>query len=157
MKCKIVEGFFIKIKSLFYFILEKPGEPLVQCCSNLCGGVWFHEGCAPIDDSLDPTVTQDWFCSPACQGDGTYIYCYCKEQRGGQMVQCALMDQCRRHEWYHKDCLSLSEQSSAEQCKNSLMNTSTSSMFYLTNQWSCSFLVQYLDSSTTRVTLTCYL
>lgn len=31
------------------------------------------------------------------------------------MVQCGLTDKCRRHEWYHRDCLTAAEQNRAEQ------------------------------------------
>ncbi|XP_023286175.1 uncharacterized protein LOC111672837 isoform X1 [Seriola lalandi dorsalis] len=92
---------------------EKPEEQLVRCCSHLCPGIWFHDGCARAQTLSDPH--EDWFCGPDCSADGTYIYCHCKEQKGGQMVQCGLMDKCRRHEWYHRDCLTAAEQSRAEQ------------------------------------------
>nr|XP_033499074.1 uncharacterized protein LOC117267333 isoform X1 [Epinephelus lanceolatus] len=93
---------------------EKPGEQLVRCCSNLCPGIWFHEGCARAQTLSDPRE-EDWFCGPDCSADGTYVYCHCKEQKGGQMVQCGLMDKCRRHEWYHRDCLTAAEQTRAQQ------------------------------------------
>ncbi|XP_042338790.1 uncharacterized protein LOC121939952 [Plectropomus leopardus] len=93
---------------------ERPGERLVRCCSNLCPGIWFHEGCAQAQTLLDP-YEEDWFCSPDCSSDGTYVFCHCKEQRGGQMVQCGLTDKCRRHEWYHRDCLTAAEQTRAQQ------------------------------------------
>ncbi|XP_076604643.1 uncharacterized protein LOC143331540 isoform X2 [Chaetodon auriga] len=105
-----------KKKKIFPFCYcreEKPGEQLLRCCSNLCPGIWFHEGCARTQTLSDPH--EDWFCGPDCGANGTYVYCHCKEQRGGQMVQCGLMDKCRRHEWYHRDCLPAAERSRAEQ------------------------------------------
>ncbi|XP_067335672.1 uncharacterized protein [Channa argus] len=92
---------------------EKTDEQLVRCCSNLCPVIWFHEACARGHTLSDPH--EDWFCSPECSSDGTYIYCHCKEQKGGEMVQCGLVDKCRRHEWYHRDCLTAAEQIKAEQ------------------------------------------
>ncbi|XP_026196227.1 uncharacterized protein LOC113148669 isoform X1 [Anabas testudineus] len=92
---------------------EKPGEKLVRCCSNLCPAIWFHESCARAQTLSDPH--EDWFCSPECSSDGTYIYCHCKEQKGGEMIQCGLTDKCRRHEWYHRDCLTAAEQNRGEQ------------------------------------------
>lgn len=106
-------------------IKEKPGEQLLRCCSNLCPGIWFHEGCAQAQTRSDPH--EDWFCSPDCSADGTYVYCHCKEQRGGQMVQCGLMDKCRRHEWYHRDCLPAAEQSRAEQSETFIIFITTCS------------------------------
>ncbi|KAK2826840.1 hypothetical protein Q5P01_021054 [Channa striata] len=91
---------------------EKTGEQLVRCCSNLCPVIWFHEGCARAQAHSEPH--EDWFCSPECSSDGTYIYCHCKEQKGGEMVQCGLVDKCRRHEWYHRDCLTAAERTKAE-------------------------------------------
>ncbi|XP_044023802.1 uncharacterized protein LOC122862399 isoform X8 [Siniperca chuatsi] len=102
-----------KIFPFCYCREEKAGEQLVRCCSNRCPGIWFHEGCARAQTLLDPH--EDWFCSPDCSADGTYVYCHCKEQKGGQMVQCGRMDECRRHEWYHRDCLTAAEQTRAEQ------------------------------------------
>ncbi|XP_070697913.1 uncharacterized protein [Pempheris klunzingeri] len=102
-----------KVSPLCYCREEKPGERLVRCCSNLCAGIWFHEGCAQARTLADPQ--EDWFCSTDCSADGTYVYCHCKEQRGGQMVQCGLMDKCRRHEWYHRECLTAAERTAAEQ------------------------------------------
>ncbi|XP_069008879.1 uncharacterized protein [Embiotoca jacksoni] len=107
------DGEKAKIFSFCYCKEEKTGEKLVRCCSNLCPGIWFHEGCARVRTQSDPQ--EDWFCGPDCASDGTYVYCHCKEQRGGQMVQCGLTDGCRRHEWYHKDCLTAGERTRAEQ------------------------------------------
>ncbi|KAK5917352.1 hypothetical protein CgunFtcFv8_012249 [Champsocephalus gunnari] len=88
---------------------EKPGERLVRCCSNLCPRIWFHESCVQTRTLSDQD--QDRFCGPDCGSDGTYAYCRCKERRGGQMVQCGLMERCRRHEWYHRACLTDAQQS----------------------------------------------
>ncbi|XP_029982884.1 uncharacterized protein LOC115413890 isoform X2 [Sphaeramia orbicularis] len=87
---------------------DRPGDQLIRCCSNVCPGIWFHQTCAQTRTGLD--LMEDWFCSPGCREDGSYIYCHCKERRGGQMVQCGQMDRCRRHQWYHRDCLSPQEQ-----------------------------------------------
>ncbi|KAF3845387.1 hypothetical protein F7725_008550 [Dissostichus mawsoni] len=89
---------------------KKPGERLVRCCSNLCPRIWFHESCVQTrtlsdqdeDQDQDQDQDQDRFCGPDCGSDGTYAYCQCKERRGGQMVQCGLMERCRKHEWYHR-------------------------------------------------------
>ncbi|XP_063764454.1 uncharacterized protein LOC134881215 isoform X2 [Eleginops maclovinus] len=102
-----------KIFPFCYCREEKPGERLVRCCSNLCPGIWFHEGCARARTLSDPD--EDWFCGTDCSSDGTYVYCHCKEQRGGQMVQCGLMERCRKHEWYHRACLTAEQQISAQQ------------------------------------------
>ncbi|XP_036928677.1 uncharacterized protein LOC119005212 isoform X4 [Acanthopagrus latus] len=107
-----------KITPFCYCREDKPGEQLVRCCSNRCPGIWFHASCARVQTWSDPPEEDcggsDWFCSPACSTDGTYVYCHCKEQRGGPMVQCGRKEDCRRHEWYHQDCLSAAEQSRAQ-------------------------------------------
>ncbi|XP_070834905.1 uncharacterized protein [Chaetodon trifascialis] len=125
-----------KKKKIFPFCYcreEKPGEQLLRCCSNLCPSIWFHEGCARARTLLDPH--EDWFCGPDCGADGTYVYCHCKERRGGQMVQCGLMDKCRRHEWYHRDCLPAAGPSRAEQtpwfCSESCSRASDGEDFLL--------------------------
>lgn len=102
-----------KISPFCYCKEEKAGEQLVRCCSNLCPGIWFHESCARAQTLSDPH--EDWFCGPGCSADGTYVFCHCKERRGGQMVQCGRTDKCRRHEWYHRDCLTAAQRSGAEQ------------------------------------------
>lgn len=89
---------------------------MVQCSSNLCEGAWFHKSCVQL--AVAPGADEDWFCSTECQEDGSYVYCVCKKRRGGQMFQCALMDNCKRSEWYHEECLTTSEKAKAKQRKN---------------------------------------
>ncbi|XP_038069432.1 uncharacterized protein LOC119738598 [Patiria miniata] len=81
---------------------KETDEAMIQCFSHQCPHVWYHLSCVGLDEP--PAV--EWYCSKKCDGDGTYIYCMCHQRKGGEMVQCALKQDCRRHEWYHWSCLS---------------------------------------------------
>ncbi|KAI8516610.1 hypothetical protein Bbelb_051910 [Branchiostoma belcheri] len=50
---------------------EKEETMMVNCCSNICKNSWYHLSCA----GLQHAPQGDWFCSRACEENGTYIYC----------------------------------------------------------------------------------
>ena len=76
---------------------------MVLCCNNQCPGVWFHYSCC--HPTLTTSPIDDWYCSAACEEAEGYIYCTCKKKLGGKMLQCYLKDQCKKHEWYHVECI----------------------------------------------------
>jgi hypothetical protein len=78
---------------------------MVLCCASECSRCWFHMACV----GLEITPTQDWFCSDECRDGGSYIYCICHEQKGGLMVRCKLESDCTRQEWFHTNCLNLTQ------------------------------------------------
>ncbi|XP_066264517.1 uncharacterized protein [Branchiostoma lanceolatum] len=85
----------------FCSCMEDKEDTMVQCCSSQCQSSWFHLSCSGLQNPPDG----DWFCSPECANDGSYIYCLCHERKGGEMLQCHLKQDCLHCEWYHTDCL----------------------------------------------------
>ena len=82
---------------------------MLQCSSSICNKQWLHLSCA----GLAKAPEGDWFCSEDCKNEWGYIHCWCHERLGGEMVECQLGSNCKKHQWYHMECLLPSERPGA--------------------------------------------
>nr|XP_054771136.1 uncharacterized protein LOC129279050 [Lytechinus pictus] len=87
---------------------REKSDDMVLCCARTCKHGWFHLGCLGLDKA--PDSEDDWYCSKKCENSASYIYCFChtKQPVGVNMVQCHLVEQCKKYVWYHQDCVSTS-------------------------------------------------
>ena len=95
-----------KFNLAILFFTEKD-EPMVQCCNIKCPRGWFHLSCVepPLTEMPDE---KDWFCSKQCEKSKGYIYCICQEKKGkadAEMLECFSGEDCKKHQFYHLDCL----------------------------------------------------
>ena len=85
-----------KIDDDGHFFSDKDDE-LVTCSNKHCSIRQYHRSCA---ENYSPD--NKWFCSIGCTEEGI---CWCRVDKGGDILECAAGENCTGNMLYHRECI----------------------------------------------------
>ena len=122
------------------FVTEKD-EPMVRCCNIECPRGWFHLSCVQPPLTVMPGE-KDWYCSKKCEISKAYIYCICQEKKGEadkEMLECFSGTDCKRHQYYHLDCLF----KLPRDCKFLILFNTSIDCLFISREWNLCLILMF--------------